>query len=362
MSEQISSAIRDYSTMDFAKIDQVLDEWETITTMFETSTTDPLMTNIYKELIDAQLDNKFAENFDNNIEKLVTSLRHLKDTLKAEESNMEFIDNTIKDKLPPPPPPPGDISSEEQTATDGFGVPTDTQLVDNSLEQLNNYKNMSMSDLSAIANELNKIATREGKVLDDILNNDEYSEQVKNLLLLSPNVSENLKQLITEASPKVSMTLLRNIFIGNESDVVGINETTKKTLKSYLSTVADVNNLSVQDLVNNEENSTLLKDAMSNFNTVTDTLKGLKDSSLNNKVLSIFDGDGIDKMNSATVMIIREHADTIANNQNSDIETILNSTIGTKEFEQLGKFSVFAGTLNNYDHTSMSSIINSLIS
>lgn len=360
MSESITEGIRDYTTMDFAKIDQVLAEWETIVGTFEMTATEPTMVTTYKELIDAQLDNKFAEDFDKNIGKLITALRNLKSTLKAEEDNMEFIDTTVRDKIPPAPDDDQELPADDATVEDST-VPTDEQLVDNSKEQLNGYRNMSMNDLSTVAAELNKLAEQEGKTLDNILNNDEYSERVRNTLLMCPNIPDDLKQLITDASSTVSLAVLSSIFNGNNSEIIGLNENTKMTLKTYLGIVANVNNLSVEDLVNNENNSVILKDAMKNFNNVTETLKSLSDDQIGNKVLSIYDGDGIDQMDSSAVMIIRDHADIVAHNQNSDIETVLTSSLGAEEFKNLGKFSVFAGNLNGYDNSSITSILNALI-
>lgn len=344
---------KDYTEMDFDGIEKVISEWNSIITTFDSQWIRAQDNIGYKALYDAGLDSGFISSYDTNINKLVTVLKLALDASNTSLKNMFELDEDLGSRIP------GSKNDNSKEDDDRDDVPS--LEVDNSKEQLEAYSQMSMSDLSDIAQELNNLAQEEGKTFEEILNNSEYSTKIRSTLLLSKYIPEDLKQLITDTSSEISQAVIRAIFNGNQTDIIGLDTNTVLTLKNFLQMVAKNNDISLESLLNDENNSKVLKDSLQNFNSVTETLKDLDDTGLKDKLIKIYDGDGIGEMQSSTVSIIRNYAETVAQEKNTSVEKMFESDNLVSELKNLGKFSVFVNCLSGYSNSSVSTMLGSLL-
>lgn len=344
---------KDYTEMDFDGIEKVISEWNSIITTFDSQWIRAQDNIGYKALYDAGLDSGFISSYDTNINKLVTVLKLALDASNTSLKNMFELDEDLGSRIP------GSKNDNSKEDDDRDDVPS--LEVDNSKEQLEAYSQMSMSDLSDIAQELNNLAQEEGKTFEEILNNSEYSTKIRSTLLLSKYIPEDLKQLITDTSSEISQAVIRAIFNGNQTDIIGLDTNTVLTLKNFLQMVAKNNDLSLESLLSDENNSKVLKDSLQNFNSVTETLKDLDDTGLKDKLIKIYDGDGIGEMQSSTVSIIRNYAETVAQEKNTSVEKMFESDNLVSELKNLGKFSVFVNCLSGYSNSSVSTMLGSLL-
>lgn len=351
-------AKKDYSAMKFGTITEILNQWNLMITAFDGAWLRASENNGYKTVLDAGLDNGFIEAYDKNIINLVEVLKFSANTLKSTLEDLLGSDIAIENEIPGNGNDNGNGGSGN---TEQPTEPTPDALVDNSKEQLEAYKNLSMNDLSNIAAELNKLSSTEEKSIEELLNNEEYSEQIQNMLLASPNIHDDLKQLITDGSSVITQAVLKSIFNGQQGDIIGLNDNTILTLKNYLGSIAQSNNLSLESLILEENNSQVLKTALKGFSSVTTTLKELDDTQLKDKLIQIYDGDGIGDMEESTISIIRDHADSIAQNTSSNVEDMFQSDFVPSELKGLGKFSVFLDSLSGYSNQSIKSILTSLM-
>lgn len=344
---------KDYTEMDFDGIEKVISEWNSIITTFDSQWIRAQDNIGYKALYDAGLDSGFISSYDTNINKLVTVLKLALDASNTSLKNMFELDEDLGSRIP------GSKNDNSKEDDDRDDVPS--LEVDNSKEQLEAYSKMSMSDLSDIAQELNNLAQEEGKTFEEILNNSEYSTKIRSALLLSKYIPEDLKQLITDTSSEISQAVIRAIFNGNQTDIIGLDTNTVLTLKNFLQMVAKNNDISLESLLSDENNSKVLKDSLQNFNSVTETLKDLDDTGLKDKLIKIYDGDGIGEMQSSTVSIIRNYAETVAQEKNTSVEKMFESDNLVSELKNLGKFSVFVNCLSGYSNSSVSTMLGSLL-
>ena len=354
---------KDYTQMDFDKISEVITEWNSIISTFEGAILKAMENKGFIAAIDADLDRQFTSNYDKNVANLIKSLRDSVSQLQSVLISMGELDDDVSKKRPKRPP------KDEDGGGDGGGNPGDgntpppdaNQLVDNSKEQLEGYKNVTMNGLDSVVSDLAKYASEQGKTVEELLTNKDYSENIKNLLLQNQNIPSELKQLITDGSSEVAQTTIKNILEGKQLEIIGLNENTLITMKAYLTAVANSNNITVEQLLNDPANSNILKDSLKNISAVKNEISGLDDSGILEKLVNVYDGNNIASSNANAVEIMRNHIDTVATANNVTSEEILETNTMSNEIKQLGRFSIFAENLNGYSGDSIISILKNLI-
>ena len=235
------------------------------------------------------------------------------------------------------------------------------QLVDNAAEQLSQYKNMSMNDLSNVAAEISKLADDNNATLEQVLSGKEYSLKIHNALLSSPNVSNDLKELIKTGDPSISQILLANIFAGNAKDVIGFNDNITNTIKTYLVKVAGSNNITAEQLLSDSNYSATLKNTLASFGGITNQLKNIKEN-IDSSLLNIYDGNQIENMTSEEVSIIRDFIDTSAKSNNTEAEVMVTTSATPKDdISNLGKASVFMNIAQKFSSEVGGNVLRNLL-
>lgn len=322
----------------------------------------------FQALFDVGLDNGFIKSYDQNNVALENALNSSKTSILNSLENMHNLDDEVMKDLEEL------LGLKPKTSEDGGGggntpstqttphTPTSTDLLDNSKEQLALYKNMSMSDLNAVAQDLMKYANENGLTLDQLLNDSQYATKIHSRLLLSQHIPDDFKLLIEAGKTNISQKILCSIFSGKEPELVGLNENTTKVIKQYLMMVASSNNITIEQLLNNEQYSKVLSDSLKSFDNVTGYISNLKENEVIPSLLSIYDGASQENMTSGGMSIMRAYIETLAQSNNTDAETMLTSQTNIDtNLSGLGKASVFMNTMSSFDPKEAGSIVSSLI-
>lgn len=347
---------KDYTTMDFDKISEVITEWNSIISSFEGSIKKAKENAGYTAIVSANLDNGFVNDYDSNIDLLISSLKSSVSQLQSVLIEMGDLDDDITKKSPAKTKTPPEDSEMSHKLS-----PTTKNLIDNSKEQLEAYKTMSMNDLDSVSKDLAKYAKEQGKTVEEILSNKEYSQQIKELLLQNKNLSQELKQMITDGSSEISQAVIKSIFDGKQSEIIGLTDNTVITMKAYLTAVAQTNGITLDELINNQEHSVLLKSSLKSFDGVAKELTGLTEDSIVDRISKIYDGNGVSEIDENTIGIIRGHIDVVASSSQTSAEEVLFGDTLNSEINNLGKFSIFAENLYGYEDESIVSILKNIV-
>jgi len=351
-SHDYTTSYKDYSKIDFDSSIDLARSWNTMVASAASQIPKAVSNIGFQALNSANLDNGFPPKFDQSVENLFSGLLVLDNSILSSLDSLLAADEAADKGLPGGRGKGGSDETERTVSS-----PTTQTLVNNSNEQLLAYKNISLSDLSGIADELTKLADSKSKTLEELLSDKTYSQDIQSLLLNTQHISDDLKELIYKGEVEISQSILFDIFSGKNQEMVGINENTILTLKQHLNGVANSNNLSYDNLIQNESNAGIIKKSLLNFSGVTSSISNLKDDSIVNDLLNIYDGNNVDNMESSTVGIFRNHMENVANSNNTNVETSVSSANFISEVKNLGKMGVFLSNLNGYSDSSVISIL-----
>lgn len=354
----------DYTRIDITAVEEILHQWNAALASFEGNELKLKNTSLFSAIVSAGLDNGFVNSYESNNQNLKSALTNSSTTISNSLKNMESLDQDVQNDI--------EILAQENWRKKGNGTsitqvenkylkeaPTMTELINNSKEQLAQYANMSMSDLHHVAEELNNLAEMNNTTLDEILRNESYTEKIHQTLLVSPHISDNLKSLIQIGNINISQKLLADIFNGKNPEIIGLNDNIKNTLKTYLNTIANNNNITLNQLLTDVTYDSLLKSSLANFNGLPAYLSSIDDDNVINTLLNIYDGNNIGNMNQEQTTIIRDFLDVSAQSNSSDVESfLLDNTNIKEEMNRLGKSSVFINTLTKFSNETSSSILN----
>lgn len=348
--------------MDFDSIYGTVNDWSSCIGTFDSNIKRASQNEGFKKLIDAGLEGGFVASFDKNIENLISALKQANKSAADQADSMDTTDDEIDkdadDVIEGGRPPRQEFSDSSYSYGGNGNTSVKPSLVDNSKQQLEQYEMMSMNDLSSIASMLRTLSEKEGKSLDEILSNVEYSSKIQNVMLTNQNISPELKDLIKLGNIEITQQILSSIFSGNNLNVVGLDDNTIITIKKFLSMSAENNNLNLNSLLKDENNSTILKQSLKSFNNVSSFISSTDDSDIKNKILQVYDGNKIENVDSSSVNILRDYANQVAESKNTYAEDMLTGTLDiTSEIQNLGKASVFASTLSDFNNNTAASIL-----
>lgn len=351
------------SKINIDAVSEALRAWGTAITTFSSSKLIAANEKFFQALADVGLDSGFVSSYDKNNISLENALNSSKTTILTALDNMHNLDDSVMrdlQKILGLTPTPSDEDNSNNRNPNHTA--TSSALLDNSKEQLELYKNMSMSDLNTVAQELIKLANENGTTLDKLLTDSQYATKIHSMLLLSQHIPDDFKLVIEAGNTNISQKLLNDIFSGKEPELMGLNENTINVIKQYLTMVASNNNTTIEQLLNDEKYSKLFTESLGGFESVTNYIGNLKEDEITPSLLSIYDGASQDNMNSSGISIMRTYIDELANSNNTDAETMLTTKndIDTNLLG-LGKTSVFMNTMSSFSPKEAGSIVSTLI-
>lgn len=231
---------------------------------------------------------------------------------------------------------------------------------------VDSLEDVSVSQIDGIVDSLIELAG--DKPLDEFISDPTSSDKIRDALLQSPYIPDDLKKLLQEADSELVRQTIQALMKGKMPEVFALNPLNIGIVYSYLSKIASDNGITVEQLLNDPQYSGLLKAHLAGFEDVIELIKGWEDLSaeeLQANLLSIYDGDGIGDMKDSTVNIMRTFVDYIADATEIPAEELLLDTkyadILKNATEQFGKTSVFMNAASHYSSDGMQGVINSLV-
>lgn len=366
---------KDYTNFNFPAVGDVVSEWTKTVSLFDSSYLKAQDDSTFKTLEQLSLSDGFPKEFDDVMANLSTSVNQCITELNSYIVELKEKDSSLEGLMPKPPRgpsgsngPDGPDGADDPDETEGPDGPedqiTDPETgIDNAKEQLSYLSDISLSDLQSVVDVLNTVATDNKISIDQLLDDETLGAQIKDLLLKNVKLSDTYKQMIEEGSVVSLVTSLKSLINGEVKEAFGLDEDTELTLKSYLINIAKDNNLDYSDLVSMDDNSNVLKTALSSMKVLNQTLSTFTEDNVQSKLLAIYDGDLADmKIDDVSQNIIKSHIEVLSSLTNIGYEELLTEPAYSKEMfnvmERLQRTTIFADLLSNTG--SSSSILSSL--
>lgn len=248
-------------------------------------------------------------------------------------------------------------------------TPTQTSEAEKVVDSIDktSLENLKLKELDSVAGSLRDMSKNVGKGIDEVLADDKYNDDIKNLLLTSQYIPDDLKKILTDNDSVVSRLLLEKIMNGEYPEIFDINPLNMGVIYTYLNDAASKNNISVNELLTDEKNAELLKDTLSQFEDVKDILIGWDDlnaEEYQSKLLDVYDGNEVGDKKASSIEILRTFTGYISDESGVAAEELLTETKYADTMKQatqeFGKSSLFASTLTKYSNKGMNDVITSL--
>lgn len=179
---------------------------------------------------------------------------------------------------------------------------------------------MKLSELDGFIGELIALAKQKNLALDELLADDKYADELLKILLESPYLPKEFKELLTDMDSKIVRQFLESILKGEEPGLFSINSLNLGIMFSYLSDYATENGITVEQLLSDSSNADLLKKALSGFSNVISLYKGWEDmdpEQFQENLSNIYDGYKVDELPIEDVVVSRSFVDYVS--QESEI-------------------------------------------
>ena len=221
------------------------------------------------------------------------------------------------------------------------------------------------NDYLGISTELFSIATATNSLLGNLLSDETQSTVIKEKLLGSVNISDELKGVINSMEPEVLRQTLKSMYDnGLLKDTMSADSISY--LYKYLEKVAVLNNISVSDLISNSTHKDLLYSSIEDYNAAVGHLDKLANNSIiavRNNLLQIYDGDQIQDLNKNVVDSVRNVLDILSENNDTSYEYLLNNGAEIRNaVSTVSSAKDFVGSLAGTDSTKVQNVVSSLFS
>lgn len=223
------------------------------------------------------------------------------------------------------------INSNYYTST-GSNLNTETITnVDNNVLNLNIntstvFEQLNIEDCVGVAVELYSIANNRNINIENLIESDIELDLIKRKLLQSPNISDSLKEFISIMNVEMLKQFLKqmnssNILSNIVSEDIGY-------LHDYLERVASLNNITIDSLLNDTNNSKLLYNSVNYYIEATKYLNGLTNNSvfaIRETLLKVYDGNEIGNMDSNLISSVRMILESIASKHEMSCEDLIDN-------------------------------------
>ena len=243
----------------------------------------------------------------------------------------------------------------------GGDPPTEApELPDNTQDQMKYYQELAMSELSDIAENLAKFAETNKLTIQALLFDEKNAEKLVEYLSTLGVLDEGLRKLIKEGNILKTQELLRDIFIGKQESIVGLDSLTKEVIVNKLNDIAATNNTTISNLLSNESNANLIR-AELNDKDIINNLKSISRENMKSQLSNIYDGDGVDNYKSKTLKTLKDYMDKASEKNNMSIEDYLESDKSLSNIDNLGKTTVFLNTISGFDDKTLIEVLRTVL-
>jgi len=190
----------------------------------------------------------------------------------------------------------------------------------------------TINDYIGLSTLLSSIAVNKNSSLDNVLDTLDVTS-IKDKILSSVNLNDNLKKILYNADSTVLKDALIKFY--KNGDIKSIDTTGMDYLNSYIERIALKNNMTVTELLTNENNKKLLYNELENYDKA---IQLLGDKQKSNVVKDIYDGNSVENINTSIITTVRDVVDIIASKNNKTPEEViatskyLTNAASSKEF------------------------------
>ena len=235
-------------------------------------------------------------------------------------------------------------------------------------DMVKSIEDLDIKDLDGVVDSLIDMAKEKGKGIDEILNDETTSEELKKLLLSSPYITDELKSLLnTLDSGAIRQTML-SIMKGEKTEAFELNALNVGIVYAYLMQIAGENGITVEQLLLDSQYTEILKTTLGEFSDVVDIIKQwdeLPATEYQEQLLKIYDGDGINDLKPGAVNIIRTFSEYISDATEIACEELLTNTnyaeVLKSATQQFGKTAIYMNAASNFSTEGMAETINGIL-
>ncbi|MBR4261287.1 MAG: hypothetical protein IKQ33_04995 [Clostridia bacterium] len=260
--------------------------------------------------------------------------------------------------------PPGGGGGENPPGGGGGGNPPKEtpKLPDNTQEQMNYYQDLTPTDLSGIVDNLQKFAETNNLSLQELLFDEKNAKKLVEYLGSLGIFDDELKKLIKEGNPVKSQKLLRDIFTGKKASVMGLNVLTQNMIKTKLNDIATKNNIPISDLLGKEENMSLIKSELSNYQQINKNLSAINKDNCSEELTKICDGEDVEKYSGKSLNTVKDYIKDAAEEKNMSVDDYINSEKAINDINNLEKTSLLLNMISGFDNKELLNTLNTLVS
>lgn len=227
---------------------------------------------------------------------------------------------------------------------------------------LSGLEQLEIENIDGIITSITNISSDKG--IDQILLDDTLSAGLKETLLASPYITEELKQILISLDNETIRKTLLSIMKGETFDVFELNELNVGITYSYLMQVAGEKGMTIDQLLNDPQ---LLKSTLGDFDEVAKVIEQWQTLSPNDcqtKLLDVYDGNGVGELKNTTVNVVRSFVDYLSDATDIVYEELLTDNkyaeVLKTATQQFAKSSVFMSSISNYNDNVLSEVTTNL--
>lgn len=267
------------------------------------------------------------------------------------ETTPETTPDTTPDTVP-------DTTPEESVIPGGVEL---SKIDTESLEEV------KLDELNGTVQELIDLSKSKSKLLDELLGTDEESDNIKKLLLESPNIPEEFKNVIKDLDSRTVRLLLKYILHGNSPEIFDLNTLNLGVMYSYLEGVAKTNGLTMEQLLTDSKNTGLLRSALQECDNVVELIKGWEDLSseeFQEQLKEFYYGDVSEEFPDSDITVTRAYVDFLAEECDVYYEDFLKDSSYAETLKegavQLGKSLTFFKAASFFTDDGMRNTVTSM--
>lgn len=286
------------------------------------------------------------------IQEIENSIKEMLDISIGQQANflslVEELSGAAEEHIPDDP-----YSGHDGGGSGGetpFTPPTPVPPEDDHGKEINHepLTHMKLSELNNFGIELIALAKQHKLYLDQLLLEDKYVKEIKKLILESPNIPQEFKDIIADSSIIEVKEFLYDLLSGKYPDIFALNELNISTIFEYINAEAEAQNIPVEELLMEEKNHDKLRTILNGLGNASQVFAGwedLPDEEVQNNVLNMYTGDADESTPKECMNVTRTLVDNITEQVDIGYEDLLTDSVYAESVKeavlQLGKAAEF---------------------
>ena len=278
---------------------------------------------------DTECSGKFATSFKgfNLADSCVKEIENAIEAITEFTSNEQSYFSRLINILSPQANNPGTSGKHGTSGAGGIdnvsaGAPGDIY----GGEEIGDAELLGIVELEEIGGELLSLALLKNLTLEELLADDKYSDEIKKAILDSQNVSDSLKEIISQMDSSVARQFIAAMLNKGESDLFELSDLNMSILFNYLSVIASNNGTTVENLLKQPQYAKLLRNALSNCKDATYLYAGwdnLSGEEIQENLLAVYNGDVPDELSKGSIEVTRGFIETLVDQSSVPYEELL---------------------------------------